>query len=114
MMSEFARTKEAAIWGILYGFQQERIDFSVNHMVDPKTEEMQTLILRWHKNNPPKIEQGYFTCTLMFNMVPTHISVEFSNIGAIVADGGVGIAFPIEKAAAPEPEVKKPTLQLVQ
>lgn len=113
MQSEFARTKEAAIWGILYGFQQEQIAFRMIHMVDAETAEMQTLILRWHKNNPPTIKQDHFTCMLTFNMVPTHVSVEFSNIAVIVADGGVSIAFKIEKAAAPEPEETKPKLKLV-
>jgi len=94
--TEFARTKEAAVWGILYGFQQERIDFRLIHVLDGVTREAQILIFRWHKNNPPKIETDHLTCTLMFNMEPVAIRVDFSNVISIMSEGGVGVKFLVE------------------
>ena len=114
----FACTKEAAIWGILYGFQQEEIDFRVTYCKDIESKEMETLLFRWHRNNPPKIDESMLSCTLVFNTVPRYIEIPYDMIAAIVADGGVAVAFPIEPPDATgegevhEPE-KKPHLKLV-
>lgn len=109
--SEFSRTKEAAVWGILYGFQQERIDFRVTYCKDLKTDQMETLIFRWHQNNSPTIGESSLSCTLSFNTMPCLVEILYSRIYMIVADKGVAVPFPIEKNAPPPPS--RPSLHLV-
>lgn len=92
----FALSKEAMVWGALYGLQQERIDFNLVHIVSEERKEIQTLVFRWHKNNPPKIEETRLTCMLTFNMVPTFVSIDYSAVVAIGVEDGVAIQFPIE------------------
>ena len=113
--SMFARTKEVVIWGIMYGFQQEQLDFRITYMVDAETEEMRTLLFRWSWRNKPVLHTDNITSTLRFNTVPQDVQVNFKDVVAIVADGGMPIGFPVEKqpAVAPEPEAKKPSLKLV-
>lgn len=110
----FARTKEATVWGILYGFQQEQIDFRISH-VDPSTGEAETLLIRWAWRNAPALKPDHLACILTFNMMPREVLVEFKNVVGIEADGGIGIIFVVEVLPDPVvvPEVKKPHLQIV-
>ncbi len=113
--SMFARSKEVIIWGILHGLQREQMDFRISYLVDVERERVETVLFRWAWRNTPTLCVDHLTGTLRFNSVPQDVRVDFKDVVAIAPDGGMPIGFPVEAApaVAPEPEVKRPNLKLV-
>lgn len=108
---EFARIKEITIWGILFGYKQEQVDFQLDYVKDAEKKETEILIFRWWKNNSPNLLEDRLTCTLVKNALPFYVEIQYSDIIGILLETGLVLQFPYTggvREEVPSADTQKP------